>query len=172
MFQSAEGTKFIQFWGAGGWMSILPLTFSGCLHPFNCFFLSICDTSIVPGPVVTSQSAVSDSAVSISSPVTSSKSLSPHTRTRSRGAKVPGFPQRVTSVSSVCEGSVVQRIPEFIKSPNSGTDKKCDSAAATVSKQHNLSLQLLGNNCTVESHNCVTFSFANVNQDPLRRLKS
>ena len=83
------------------------------------------------------------------SPVTSSKSLSPlnkKTRSRGGGARIPGFPQRVTSasVSSVCDTSGHSELRDT--SDNAAGHKTVDielDTTGSVSK-HNLSLQLLG----------------------------
>ena len=81
------------------------------------------------------------------SPVTSSKSLSPQNKTRvGRGTggsrRVPGFPQRVTSVGSVASDNV-----QLTSGPASGhntVDIELDTAAGSVSKHTNLPLQLIG----------------------------
>ena len=111
-----------------------------------------------PGPghqTSHNQTGASDTAVIVQShfsqgsPVTSSKSLSPlnkKTRTRGGGARLPGFPQRVTSasVSSVCDTSGHSELRDT--SDNAAGHKTVDielDTTGSVSK-HNLSLQLLG----------------------------
>ena len=83
------------------------------------------------------------------SPVTSSKSLSPQNKTRGgRGSgggsgsrRVPGFPQRVTSVTSVTSDNV--QLTTGAVGHNT-VDIELDTAAAAVSKHSNLPLKLLG----------------------------